>query len=167
MRWRSLKNGSIRKGINSVCYCSSRAERGRHHRGCDKSAELLGCRRINLCGNSGDTIRRKASTLGVLQNQFFIRCDVNAVDLVVSHVAMDPLNVGSELIEGDAGPRRPGVQLVSVLLVAQRRPRGAHHSERRREEALQGEVVERGDELALREITGAAEDDDRRGLGDA
>ena len=116
MRWRSLKNGSIRKGINSVCYCPSRAERGRHHRGCDKSAELLGCRRINLCGNSGDTIRRKASTLGVLQNQFFIRCDVNAVDLVVGHIAVDPLDLGTHLLEHAAGLLGDALQRVGAEL---------------------------------------------------
>jgi hypothetical protein len=59
------------------------------------------------------------------------------------------------------------VQLLAVLLVAQWFPRGADDRERRRQEALQGEVVEGGNELALREIARAAEDDDRRGLGDA
>src|SRR6266550_3823206 len=59
------------------------------------------------------------------------------------------------------------VQLLAVLLVAQWLPRGTDDGERRRQEPLQSEVVERGDELALGEIAGAAEDDDRRGLGDA
>jgi len=59
------------------------------------------------------------------------------------------------------------MQLLAVLLMAQRLPRCADDGERRRQEALQGEVVERGDELALREIARSAEDDDRRGLGDA
>ena len=59
------------------------------------------------------------------------------------------------------------VQLLAVLLVAQGLPRGTDDRECRRQEPLQGEVVERGDELALGEIAGAAEDDDRRGLWDA
>jgi hypothetical protein len=58
------------------------------------------------------------------------------------------------------------VQLVAVLLVGQRLPRGADDGERRRQETLQREVVERGNELSLGEVTRAAEDDDGRGLGD-
>jgi len=58
------------------------------------------------------------------------------------------------------------VQLVAVLLVGQRLPRGADDGERRRQETLQREVVERGNELSLGEVARAAEDDDGRGLGD-
>jgi len=58
------------------------------------------------------------------------------------------------------------VQLLAVLLVRQRFSRCADDRERRREQALQREVVERGDELALREIARTPEDDDRRGLWD-
>jgi hypothetical protein len=57
-------------------------------------------------------------------------------------------------------------QLLAILLVAQGLSRRADDRERRGEQALQSEVVERGDELALRQIARAAEDDDRRGLGD-
>src|SRR5438067_6309906 len=62
--------------------------------------------------------------------------------------------------------RDGGVQLLAVFLVRQRFSRGADDRERRREKALEREVVERGDELALREIARPAEDDDRGGLGD-
>jgi len=58
------------------------------------------------------------------------------------------------------------VQLVAVLLVGQRLPRGADDGERRWQETLQREVVERGNELSLGEVARAAEDDDGRGLGD-
>jgi len=58
------------------------------------------------------------------------------------------------------------VQLVAVLLVAQRLTRGTDDGERCRKEALQREVVERGDELSLGEVARAAEDDDGRGLRD-
>jgi hypothetical protein len=80
---------------------------------------------------------------------------------------------------GEAPPdlliERPGaaverdrlVQLGAVCLVRERAPRRADDRERRREEPLQGEVVKRRDELALGEVAGAAEDDDRRGLRDA
>jgi hypothetical protein len=36
----------------------------------------------------------------VLADELLVRSEVNAVDLVVRHVAVDPLDVGSELIEG-------------------------------------------------------------------
>jgi len=58
------------------------------------------------------------------------------------------------------------VQLLAVLLVAQRLTRGTDDGECRWKEALQREVVERGDELSLGEVARAAEDDDGRGLGD-
>jgi hypothetical protein len=58
------------------------------------------------------------------------------------------------------------VQLLAVLIVGQRLPRGTDDGERRGKEALQREVVERRDELALGEVARAAEDDDGRGLGD-
>jgi hypothetical protein len=63
--------------------------------------------------------------------------------------------------------RDRAVELLAVLLVAQRLPRCSDDSERRREQPLERKVVERWDELALSEIARAAEDDDRRGLGDA
>src|SRR5438477_536488 len=59
------------------------------------------------------------------------------------------------------------VQLLAILLVAQGLACGAHDGERRGEQPLQREVVQRRDELALGEIAGAAEDHDRRRFGDA
>ena len=59
------------------------------------------------------------------------------------------------------------VELLAVLLVAQGLPRRTDDGECRGEQALEREVVQRGDELALREVARAAEDDDRRRLGDA
>jgi hypothetical protein len=59
------------------------------------------------------------------------------------------------------------VELLPVLLVAQRLPRRTDDGKCRWEQPLEREVVQRGDELALREIARAAEDDDRRRLGDA
>jgi len=58
------------------------------------------------------------------------------------------------------------VQLLAVFLVRQRLSRGADDRERGGEKALEREVVERGDELPLREIARPPEDDNRRGLGD-
>jgi hypothetical protein len=56
------------------------------------------------------------------------------------------------------------LELLAVGLVGQRLARGSDHRERGGQEPLQGKVVERRDELARREVTGAAEDDDRRRL---
>jgi len=58
------------------------------------------------------------------------------------------------------------VELFAILLVAQRRSPRADDGECRGEQPLERQVIERGDELALREITRTPEDDNRRGLGD-
>jgi hypothetical protein len=63
--------------------------------------------------------------------------------------------------------RDRGVELLPVLLVAQRFSRRTDDRERRREQPLEREVIERRNELALSEIARTAEDDDRGGLGDA
>jgi hypothetical protein len=60
-----------------------------------------------IARTGGNRRRGKCAALCVLADELLVRGEVNAVDLVVRHVAMDPLDVGSELIEGDAGPRRP------------------------------------------------------------
>jgi len=72
---------------------------GQRFAGAVWSVELLGCRRIKLCGNSGDTTRRKAPLLGMLPNHLFIGCDVKAVDPVVGHIALLPLNLGTHLAQ--------------------------------------------------------------------
>jgi hypothetical protein len=59
------------------------------------------------------------------------------------------------------------VEFLAILLVAQRLARGTDDGECRGQQSLEREVVERGNELALREIARATEYDDRRGLGDA
>ena len=43
----------------------------------------------------GDAIGGKAAHLGVAADGFFIRSDVDAVDLVVGDVAMQPLDLGT------------------------------------------------------------------------
>jgi hypothetical protein len=48
--------------------------------------------------------------------------------------------------------RDRAVELLPVLLVGQRLPRGTDDGERGWKEALEREVVERGYELALREV---------------
>src|SRR5438477_205473 len=57
------------------------------------------------------------------------------------------------------------VQLVAVSLVGERLARRTDDRERRRQEPLQGEVVERGHQLAGGEVPGASEDHDGRRFG--
>ena len=62
-------------------------------------------------------------------------------------------------------PRDRVAELRAEAVVGHRLARRADDGERGREETLEREVVQGGKELALREVAGAAEDDDRRGLG--
>jgi len=63
--------------------------------------------------------------------------------------------------------RDRAMQLLAVLLVAQRLAGGTDDGERGGEQTLEREVVKGRNELPLREVARAAEDDDRGGLGDA
>jgi hypothetical protein len=63
--------------------------------------------------------------------------------------------------------RDRAMELLAVLLVAQRLAGGTDDGERGGEQPLEREVVQGGNELPLREVARAAEDDDRGGLGDA
>ena len=65
-------------------------------------AALLGSGRINDRGNFRDPICREAPLLGMLPNHLFVRCDVDAVDLVAGHVALHPLNLWTHLAEHTA-----------------------------------------------------------------
>ena len=55
---------------------------------------------------------------------------------------------------------------LAELLVAQVALGRADHPEARRQDALQGQVVNRRQQLALRQVAGRAEDDDQRRVGD-
>jgi hypothetical protein len=59
------------------------------------------------------------------------------------------------------------MELLAILLVAQRLAGGTDDGERGGEQPLEREVVKGRNELPLREVTRATEDDDRGGLGDA
>ena len=92
----------------SECLLNSRGASG--HRGRGRRPH----RGIDHRPHRGNPVRGKTSALGVLADQLLVLREVDAVDLVVGDEAVDPLNVGSENVEGDAGPRRRGVQRVTI-----------------------------------------------------
>ncbi len=59
----------------------------------------LGCCGIDYLLHRRDAVSRKAAALGVLANSLFIGSDVDAVDLIISHVTLDPLDFRAKLIE--------------------------------------------------------------------
>src|SRR5438445_693532 len=65
----------------------------------------------------------KAALLGVLANHGFVGCDVYTIDLVIGHVALDPLDRGPKLLQGAAGfcgnlPKLLGGQFPSTCNLA-------------------------------------------------
>jgi len=51
----------------------------------------------------GNPVRGKTALPGVFLNQFLVGRDVNAINPIVHHVAFDPLNLWSEVIQYSAG----------------------------------------------------------------
>src|SRR5688500_12392973 len=68
---------------------------------------LFSGRRIDDAADLADLVCRKAAALCVLANDVLVGCAVDAVDLVVRDVAVNPLNFGPQLAKhGTAGLRR-------------------------------------------------------------
>src|SRR5260221_5642956 len=89
------------------------------------------------------------------------------VDLVVEHGLQERLQ--HRLVDG-LGARMLGDRIRGALaerIVRQIVDRRAHHREARRQQALLGQVVQRGQQLFAGEVSGAAEDDHDRGVRDA
>src|SRR5882672_6912949 len=75
-------------------------------RGCDRpcaGAVSLRRHRADYILDARDRVGREARSLCVLANDVFARRAIDAVDLVVSDVAVHPLDVGSELAQDGAG----------------------------------------------------------------
>src|SRR5271165_5739114 len=75
------------------------------------------CLRFGGCGiddrgDLGDAIRGEAALGGVFADQGLVGCDVDAVDFVLGHVAVDPLNLGTEFAQDAAGGLGDGLQLL-------------------------------------------------------
>src|ERR1019366_2889171 len=60
--------------------------------------------------DGGDSIGRKPSLAGVFAHHLFIRCDVDAVDLVVGDETFQPLHLWTKLLENAAGLLRDGLE---------------------------------------------------------
>jgi hypothetical protein len=59
----------------------------------------------------GDAVGGESAHLGVLAYCFFIRGDVDAVDLVVGSVALQPLDLWTQLAQDSTGCLRDSLQL--------------------------------------------------------
>lgn len=72
---------------------------------------LLGCRGIDDDPHLRYSIHWKAAKFGMFADRRFIGCDVDAIDLVVGHVALDPLDRWSQFPQGGTGCRGDFFQL--------------------------------------------------------
>src|SRR5579859_1584635 len=69
-------------------------------------------RRVDNPFYFGNTVCRKASLLGVFLHRRLIWGDIHAIDLVVGHIAFEPLDLRPELLEDAARLLRDTLQLV-------------------------------------------------------
>src|SRR4029078_4639202 len=70
----------------------------RRHESLRPDAErLLRRRRIDDVADLADLVRWKAAALRMLADDVFVRCAIDAVDLVVGDVAVDPLDVRAKV----------------------------------------------------------------------
>lgn len=60
---------------------------------------FLSRRRVDDRSNLHDPIGWKSSTLGVFFDQLLRRCVIDAVDLVIDDIALDPLDRRSQMIQ--------------------------------------------------------------------
>lgn len=63
---------------------------------------LCGCG-INHRLDFRNSIRGESALGGVLADELLIRRDIDAVNLVLSHVTVNPLNLGSQVLENATG----------------------------------------------------------------
>ena len=80
-----------------------------------RSARRLGFRLVGFSGGRvddrsdlTDLVGRESAEFGMLPDEIFVRRDVDAVDLVISDIALKPLDFGSKLVQhGTGGLRYP------------------------------------------------------------
>src|ERR1039457_3713393 len=63
-------------------------------------APLFQRSRINQTAHCGNAIGGDAGFARVLPDALLVRCEVNAIDFVFRDITMQPLNLGSHLIQG-------------------------------------------------------------------
>src|SRR3954452_25293638 len=77
---------------------------------------LLAARRIDHRRHQADALRREPTATGVLVDDVLVGCDVDAVDLVGRHVALDPPDLGAEAGDHLVGLGADVVQLLGRQL---------------------------------------------------
>ena len=65
---------------------------------CAADPSFLGSCRLDNSLDSRNVIRRKSAETRVLLDHLLIRRDVDAIKLVVGHIALNPLNLRSQFI---------------------------------------------------------------------
>src|SRR4051812_23224196 len=73
----------------------------------------FGCR-IDDLADFGDLACGKAAHLGVPSDNAFVGREINAENLVVGDIALDPLNVGPKLLQDAIGLGRGASKLLAV-----------------------------------------------------
>src|SRR5229473_7729788 len=63
---------------------------------------------VNNGFDLGDLICWEPTETSMLKHQLLIRSDVDAIELVVGHIALNPLNLRSHLVQHIAGSHRQG-----------------------------------------------------------
>src|SRR5690606_11147 len=92
LQWRGWAHGARRPGPDTrLAYAR-----------CPAACRLLGGRRIDHRRHLRHTVGGKATLLRMLANEVLVRRDVDTVDLVAGHVAVQPLHLGAELAEHPA-----------------------------------------------------------------
>ena len=73
-----------------------------------------GCGGVDHLPHLGDLGGREAAHLSVLTDRVLVLGQIDAERLVVGYVALDPLNVGSKLVERLVGLRRSAAKLLAL-----------------------------------------------------
>jgi len=58
---------------------------------------------INNSFDFGNPVRREAALFSVLPHHFFVRSNVDTVNLVLGHITLQPLNLRAEVLENSTG----------------------------------------------------------------
>src|SRR5690348_22274 len=91
---RGRQDGRCRKTKCSKRYLERRARRID-----DQIPALTGRAGINHSTDCGDPIHRKSTTSPVLANRLLVRGKVNTIDLVASHITVQPLDSRAHVVE--------------------------------------------------------------------
>src|SRR3954454_18394754 len=82
----------------------------------ERHARLFRGRRVDHGADFADLVGRKAAALGMLADQVLVRRTVDAIDLVVRDIGMDPLNLRAEVAEDRTGGLRRHLEVLAAEL---------------------------------------------------